>query len=174
MTTPEGIKIICQNKKARHNYFIEDSMEAGVVLKGSEVKSLREGKANLVDTYAMVEGGEAWMYNCHIDPYTPASQFNEHPMRKRKLLLHKKQISKLIGKTKEKGISLQTKMQTRRVPDRCFMHWFYILSVLSIMTVRRPFTHIGGGKWWQRRLTRDILVREVLAHLVPSPAFHFP
>jgi SsrA-binding protein len=106
MTTPEGIKIICQNKKARHNYFIEDSMEAGVVLKGSEVKSLREGKANLLDTYAMVEGGEVWMYNCHIDPYTPASQFNEHPMRKRKLLLHKKQISKLIGKTKEKGISL--------------------------------------------------------------------
>ena len=106
MSKPEGIKIICQNKKARHNYFIEDSMEAGVVLKGSEVKSLRDGKANLVDTYAMVEQGEVWMYNCHIDPYMPASQFNEHPMRKRKLLLHKRQISKLIGKTKEKGVSL--------------------------------------------------------------------
>ncbi|MFQ5485706.1 MAG: SsrA-binding protein SmpB [Desulfobacterales bacterium] len=101
-----GIKIICQNKKARHNYFIEETMEAGLVLRGTEVKSLREGKANLVDSYATVERGEVWLNNCHINPYAPASQFSHHPMRKRKLLLNKREIAKLIGKTQEKGYNL--------------------------------------------------------------------
>jgi SsrA-binding protein len=103
---PDGIKIVCQNKKARHNYTIEDSFEAGLVLRGPEVKSLRNGKANLVDSYATIHGEEAWLNHFHIDPYTPATQFNHHPMRKRKLLLHKKEISKLIGKTQEKGCTL--------------------------------------------------------------------
>ena len=102
----EGIKIVCQNKKARHNYTIEDSFEAGLVLRGTEVKSLRDGKANLVDSYATINGEEAWLNHFHIDPYTPATQFNHHPMRKRKLLLHKKEINKLIGKTQEKGCTL--------------------------------------------------------------------
>ena len=100
------IKIVCQNKKARHNYSIEDTLEAGLVLKGTEVKSLRNGKANLVDSYAIIEGEEAWLLHFHIDPYSPATQFNHHPMRKRKPLLHKKEISKLIGKTQEKGCTL--------------------------------------------------------------------
>ena len=104
--SPQGIKIVCQNKKARHNYNIEDSFEAGLVLKGTEVKSLRNGKANLVDSYATIDGNEAWLNHFHIDPYTPATQFNHHPMRKRKLLLHKKEINKLIGKTQEKGCTL--------------------------------------------------------------------
>ena len=103
---PKGIKIVCQNKKARHNYNIEDCFEAGLVLKGTEVKSLRNGKANLVDSYATIDGNEAWLNHFHIDPYTPATQFNHHPMRKRKLLLHKKEINKLIGKTHEKGCTL--------------------------------------------------------------------
>ena len=103
---PKGIKIVCQNKKARHNYNIEDSFEAGLVLKGTEVKSLRNGKANLVDSYATIDGNEAWLNHFHIDPYTPATQFNHHPMRKRKLLLHKREINKLIGKTQEKGCTL--------------------------------------------------------------------
>ena len=102
----QGIKIVCQNKKARHNYNIEDSFEAGLILKGTEVKSLRNGKANLVDSYATIDGNEAWLNHFHIDPYTPATQFNHHPMRKRKLLLHKKEINKLIGKTQEKGCTL--------------------------------------------------------------------
>ncbi|MBT5469512.1 MAG: SsrA-binding protein SmpB [Nitrospina sp.] len=102
----EGIKIVCQNKKARHNYTIEDTFEAGLVLRGTEVKSLRNGKANLVDSYATINGEEAWLNHLHIDPYTPATQFNHHPMRKRKLLLHKKEINKLIGKTQEKGCTL--------------------------------------------------------------------
>ena len=99
-------KIICQNKKARHDYFIEDTFEAGIVLKGTEVKSLRDGKGNLVDSYASVEKDEMWLNNCHIDHYTPATQFNHHPMRKRKLLMRRKEISKLIGKVQEKGYSL--------------------------------------------------------------------
>ena len=103
---PDGIKIVCQNKKARHNYTIEDTFEAGMVLRGTEVKSLRNGKANLVDSYATINGEEAWLNHLHIDPYTPATQFNHHPMRKRKLLLHKKEINKLIGKTQEKGCTL--------------------------------------------------------------------
>ena len=103
---PQGIKIVCQNKKARHNYNIENSFEAGLVLKGTEVKSLRNGKANLVDSYATIDGNEAWLNHFHIDPYTPATQFNHHPMRKRKLLLHKREINKLIGKTQEKGCTL--------------------------------------------------------------------
>ena len=102
----QGIKIVCQNKKARHNYNIEDSFEAGLILKGTEVKSLRNGKANLVDSYATIDGNEAWLNHFHIDPYTPATQFNHHPMRKRKLLLHKREINKLIGKTQEKGCTL--------------------------------------------------------------------
>ena len=101
-----GIKTICQNKKARHDYFIEDTFEAGIVLKGTEVKSLRDGKGNLVDSYASVEKDEMWLNNCHIDHYTPATQFNHHPMRKRKLLMRRKEISKLIGKVQEKGYSL--------------------------------------------------------------------
>ena len=100
------IKIVCQNKKARYNYTIEDTFEAGLVLQGTEVKSLRNGKANLVDSYATIQGEEAWLNNFHIDPYTPATQFNHHPMRKRKLLLHKKELNKLFGKTQEKGCTL--------------------------------------------------------------------
>ncbi|MBI4383038.1 MAG: SsrA-binding protein SmpB [Nitrospinae bacterium] len=101
-----GIKIICQNRKARHDYYIEETLEAGIVLKGTEVKSLREGKANLVDSYVSVEREEAWLNNCHINPYTPANQFNHVPTRKRKLLLHKKEIARLIGKSHERGYSL--------------------------------------------------------------------
>ncbi len=100
------IKIVCQNKKARHDYSIENTFEAGIMLKGTEVKSLRNGTANLVDSYAIIENEEAWLLHFHIDAYTPATQFNHHPMRKRKLLLHKKEIEKLIGKTKEKGCTL--------------------------------------------------------------------
>lgn len=101
-----GIKIICQNKRARHDFFIEDTFEAGIVLKGAEVKSLRDGKANLADSHAQVDKGEVWLFNCHIDPYAPAAQFAHHPMRPRKLLLHKREIERLIGKTREKGYTL--------------------------------------------------------------------
>ncbi len=102
----EGIKIICQNKKARHEYHLEDRFEAGLVLLGTEVKALRDGRGNLVDSFAEFENGEAYLYNCHINHYSPAHQFNHHPTRKRKLLMHKSEISRLIGKTRERGTSL--------------------------------------------------------------------
>ncbi|NIQ03369.1 MAG: SsrA-binding protein SmpB, partial [Nitrospinaceae bacterium] len=87
-------------------YHIEDTLEAGVVLQGTEVKALREGKASMVDCYAVVEHEEVFMVHCHISPYTPAHSFNHDPMRRRKLLLHKREISRLIGVSQEKGHSL--------------------------------------------------------------------
>jgi|TARA_B110000438_G_scaffold213295_1_gene205498 SsrA-binding protein len=100
------IKIICQNKRARHEYFIEDSLECGLMLRGPEVKSLRDGKANLTESYASVERSEVWLNNFHINPYSPAQQYNQNPTRKRKLLLNRKEINKLIGKAQEQGYTL--------------------------------------------------------------------
>jgi len=100
-------KVVCQNKKAYHDYFIEESVEAGIVLVGTEVKSLRLGKANLKDSYATVRGSELFLVNTHISPYKQADKFSQpEPDRTRKLLLHKEEINKLIGKTKEKGYTL--------------------------------------------------------------------
>jgi SsrA-binding protein len=100
------IKIVCQNKKARHDYFIDDVLEAGIVLMGPEVKSLREGRANLVDSYAKVKKGEVFLHNMHITPYPFAHHVELEPMRVRKLLLNKREIKRLIGKTEEKGYTL--------------------------------------------------------------------
>jgi len=100
------LKIACLNRKARHDYFIEETFEAGMVLAGSEVKSLREGRGNLKDSYVRIQGGEAFLVNMHISPYGPASRENHDPKRSRKLLLHKKEIQRLSGKVKEKGLTL--------------------------------------------------------------------
>jgi SsrA-binding protein len=102
----EGIKVVAQNKKARHDYFIEQTLEAGIVLSGTEVKSIRQGKVNLKDSYAMIEGGEVMLNGMHISPYEQGNIFNKDPMRDRKLLLHKSEISRLIGYTQQKGLSL--------------------------------------------------------------------
>jgi SsrA-binding protein len=101
-----GEKLICNNKKAFHNYFIEEKFEAGMVLKGTEVKSLRMGKANLNDSFAQVRNGEAFLNNLHISPYDFGNRENHDPDRVRKLLLHKKEIEKLHGKVREQGYSL--------------------------------------------------------------------
>jgi SsrA-binding protein len=100
------IKIIAQNRKARYNYFIEDELEAGLVLKGTEVKSLRMGKATLKDAYARVKNGEVFVYQMHISPYPFAYYDNHDPLRPRKLLLHRREIKRLIGKVNEKGFTL--------------------------------------------------------------------
>ncbi len=102
----DSFKLICQNKKAKHDYFIDDILEAGIVLLGTEVKSLREGRVNLKDSYAKVKNGEVFLYGCHISPYPHASYNNHDPERVRKLLLHKREIKRLIGKTRERGYSL--------------------------------------------------------------------
>ena len=99
-------RIICKNRKAFHDYFIEETYEAGMVLLGPEVKSLREGRANLVDSYARIKGGEIYLYNMHISPYPYAHYMEIEPTRSRKLLMHKKEIKRLIGKTEERGYSL--------------------------------------------------------------------
>ncbi len=101
-----SIKVVCQNKKASHDYFIDESLEAGMVLLGPEVKSLRDGRANLVDSYARIKNGEVFLYNMHITPYPYAHYLNIDPKRTRKLLFHKREIRRLIGKTKEKGYAL--------------------------------------------------------------------
>jgi SsrA-binding protein len=105
MASPEE-KVICVNRKARHEYFIEETYEAGIVLQGSEVKSLREGKANLLDSYARIMRGECILLNAHINPYTAANRNNHEPTRTRKLLLHKREILRLSGKVREKGLTL--------------------------------------------------------------------
>jgi SsrA-binding protein len=99
-------KLICQNKKAYHNYFIEDKYEAGVSLLGTEVKSLRDGKANLGDSYAKIKNGEVFLVDAHISAYRFGNRFNHDPLRPRKLLLHKREIRRLIGKVQEKGLTL--------------------------------------------------------------------
>ncbi|WP_308221597.1 SsrA-binding protein SmpB [Fuchsiella alkaliacetigena] len=102
----EGIKIVARNRKARHEYHIEETYEAGIVLQGTEVKSIRQGKANLKDSFAIVENGEVFLHNLHIAPYKQGNRYNHEPERVRKLLLHKRQIKSLIGLTKEKGYTL--------------------------------------------------------------------
>ncbi len=103
----EDIKVVCQNKKAYHDYFIDETFEAGIVLVGTEVKSLRLGMANLKDSYAMVRNGELFLTNTHISPYKQADRFTRpEPDRTRKLLLHREEINKLIGKTKGKSYTL--------------------------------------------------------------------
>jgi SsrA-binding protein len=105
MPKGEG-KLIAQNKKAHHDYFIEETYEAGIVLKGTEIKSIRAGKVNLKDSFAKVEKGEVFLYNMHISPYEQGNRYNHDPLRTRKLLLHRREINKLIGYTKEQGYTL--------------------------------------------------------------------
>lgn len=102
----EERKTVAENRKARHDYFIEETYEAGISLAGTEVKSIRQGKANLKDSYAMVENGEVLLYNMHISPYEKGNIFNKDPLRVRKLLLNKREINKLEGYITQKGYSL--------------------------------------------------------------------
>ena len=100
------MKIVAQNKKAFHDYFVEETFEAGMVLTGTEVKSLRDGKANLKDSYVIIKDAEAFLLNCHISPYTHGNIMNHDPVRTRKLLLHRKEIIRLQGIAAQKGYSL--------------------------------------------------------------------
>jgi len=100
-------RLLADNRKARYNYEIGETVEAGIILTGSEVKSLRAGRANIAESYASGEGGEMWLINAYIPPYDPAGRFNSHdPRRKRKLLLHRKQIGRLTGLRKQQGVTL--------------------------------------------------------------------
>ena len=113
--TNSGLKIICFNRKASFNYFFEDLFEAGIVLKGSEIKSVRDGKVNIAESYAIEKRGEIVLINSHISPYKQASYSNHNPTDERKLLLNKKEINKLIGKMQRDGFTLvPTKMYFKK------------------------------------------------------------
>ena len=106
MPRERGEKVVATNRKARHDYHIEDTYEAGMVLSGTEVKSLRAGRASLVDGYAFIDAGEAWLDAVHIPEYTAGTWTNHPPRRKRKLLLHKREIRKMIGAVERQGLTL--------------------------------------------------------------------
>lgn len=115
-----GRKILADNRSAGHNYFLFDRFEAGMVLTGTEVKAAREGKVQLKDAYAEVVGTEAWLVNVHISHYSHGNRENHDPVRRRKLLLHRAEIDKLIGKTREKGLALiPTKMYLKEGRIKC-------------------------------------------------------
>ncbi|MDR3585337.1 MAG: SsrA-binding protein SmpB [Desulfosporosinus sp.] len=102
----EGIKIVSENRKAFHDYFIQDRVEAGIILTGTEIKSIRNGKVNLKDSYARLNDGEVWVYQMHISPYEQGNRYNHDPLRPRKLLLHRAEINKLVGKIQLQGLTL--------------------------------------------------------------------
>ncbi len=102
----DGIKVIAENRKARHEYFVEEQYETGIILTGTEIKSIRAGRVNLKDSYAEVIQGEVWLNQMHISPYEQGNRFNHEPLRKRKLLLNRSEISKMVGKVQQQGMTL--------------------------------------------------------------------
>lgn len=122
MATKEqtGIKILSDNRQAHHNYFLQDRFEAGLVLTGTEVKAARAGKIQLRDSYGEIHNNEAWLCNAHISEYSHGNLFNHNPVRKRKLLLHRREIDKLLGKTQNKGLTLiATKLYLKNGRVKC-------------------------------------------------------
>ncbi len=105
-TNADATHVVVRNRKARHEYHVLETWEAGIVLQGTEVKSLRDGRANLQDAFARVGGGQLWLYNVHVSPYEAGNRFNHDPLRPRKLLLHRRQIQKLVGQVEQKGLTL--------------------------------------------------------------------
>jgi SsrA-binding protein len=128
--------VVAQNRAASYNYHLTEKLEAGMVLLGTEVKSLRQGKANLRDAYALIRGGEVWLVNCHIGEYLPGGPFNHGPLRSRKLLLRKEEIEKLARKTHQKGLTL--------VPLRIYFRDGIAKCELAVAQ---------GKKKWDRRQT---------------------
>src|SRR5881628_3627175 len=113
-------RVLSANRQASHNYFLLERFEAGLVLSGTEVKAAREGKVQLKDSYAAIEGGEAWLLNAHISHYSHGNRENHDPVRRRKLMLHRAEIEKLIGKTREKGLALiPTKFYLKKGKIKC-------------------------------------------------------
>lgn len=141
-----GRKVVARNKKALHDFFIVESYEAGIVLNGPEVKSIRAGKASLAESYAALEGGEVWIRDMHISPYDPASRWNSDPVRPRKLLLNAKEIRKLIGASKEKGLTL--------VPLDLYISKGYVKMTLALARGKKMFDK-------RETLKRKVAEREI-------------
>ena len=130
-SSEKGIKTVAQNKKATHDFFVEETFEAGMVLTGTEIKSIRMGRANLRDSYARVERGEVYLFNLHISPYEAGNRFNHEPLRTRKLLLRRSEIRKLIGLTKEQGYTL--------VPLRMYLRGGFCKIELAIAKGKKNY-----------------------------------
>lgn len=125
----EGIKILAANRQAGHNYFLLERFEAGLVLTGTEVKAARGGQVQLKDSYGDVRANEAWLVNAHISPYSHGNRQNHNPARDRKLLLHRQEIDKLLGKTREKGLTL--------IPLRVYLKGGRIKCELALARVKK-------------------------------------
>jgi SsrA-binding protein len=149
----EGKKIIAENRKARHDYFIDDEYEAGIVLTGTEVKALRMGRANLKDSYARIKDGEVYVHQMHIGPYPFAHYGNHEPLRPRKLLLHKSEIRRLYGKVNEKGHTL--------IPLRIYFKKGKVKIALALARGKRQYDKREAIK---RRDEKRLLERELKNH----------
>lgn len=145
MPKGEG-KVIAQNKKANHDYFIEETYEAGIVLQGTEIKSMRAGRVQLKDSYAKIINGEVFIIGMHISPYEQGNRYNHDPERTRKLLLHRKQINKLIGETKEAGYSL--------VPLKIYLKNGYAKMLIGLARGKKKYDKREDLK--QKEAKRDI------------------
>ena len=143
-----GIKIVCNNRKARFNYFFQELIEAGIVLKGSEVKSLRDGKANITDAYATDSRGEIYLINSHIPLYKESSYNNHNPRDMRKLLLNKKEINKVIGKINREGLTI--------VPTKVYFKKGKAKVELAIAKGKKLYDkrHVKKKRDWQREQAR--------------------
>ncbi|MCS7203271.1 MAG: SsrA-binding protein SmpB [Thermodesulfovibrio sp.] len=140
------MKVVCQNKKAYSDYEIEETFEAGIVLTGTEVKSLREGRANLKDSYVIIKDSEAFLLNCHISPYSHGNIFNHDPIRTRKLLLHKREIERLKGKIQQKGYTL--------IPLKIYFKGQYAKVEIALVKGRKKYEKRDIIK--QREVQREI------------------
>jgi SsrA-binding protein len=148
------IRVVATNRKARHDYAIEDTIEAGIVLIGSEIKSIRAGRVNLRDGYAAIEDGEVWLHNVHIAPYDPASRYGHEPRRRRKLLLHKREIARLERRVQEKGYTL--------VPLRLYLRGDLAKVELALARGKRQYDKRAAiaEREARRRTERAIRERE--------------
>jgi SsrA-binding protein len=139
-------KTLCTNRKARYDYHIEETYEAGIALLGSEVKSIRQGRANLRDSYAAVERGELVLHHCHISPYEQAGQFAPDPLRSRKLLMRRAEIQRLIGKVEQKGLTL--------VPLSLYLKGPYVKVSLALARGKREYDRRDDIK--EREADREV------------------
>lgn len=131
MTSEKGSKLIAENRKAYHDYHIIERMEAGIELAGTEVKSIRQGRVNLNDSYAAIMAGELWLYSMHISPYEQGNRFNKDPLRTRRLLMHKREIMRLYGLVRQEGLTL--------IPTRLYFKRGRVKVEISLARGKRNF-----------------------------------
>ena len=155
MAKKTGMKLIANNKKAFHDYFIEDTYEAGIALAGTEVKSLRSGKCSIKESFIRIENGEVFIYGMHISPYEKGNIFNKDPLRVKKLMLHKAELNKLIGKTKEKGMAI--------VPLKVYFKGSLVKVELGLAKGKKLYDKRQdiAKKDQQREASRDFKIRNL-------------